>query len=112
MVSAPSIALRTPQTGRGRIWTRPRLLMARIELWLEAERDQLPLWLPVGLAIGIAAWFGLPDLPAWRTFLAVSGGGALLAVMLARRGRAGRALAWMLLAASLGCGLAWARSER
>lgn len=112
MVSAPSIALRTPQTGRRRSWTHPRFVVARIELWLEAERDQLPLWLPVGLAIGIAAWFGLPDAGAWRIFLAGSSIGTLLAVTLARRGRAGRALAWLLCAALLGCALAWARSER
>ncbi|HWI85968.1 MAG TPA: ComEC/Rec2 family competence protein [Sphingomonas sp.] len=86
--------------------------MARLELWLEAERDQLPLWLPVALAAGIAAWFGLPDAKAWRVFLGGIGCAALLVAMLARRGRTGRALAWLLAASCLGCGLAWVRSER
>ncbi len=31
-------------------------LCVRIEDWLEQERDQLPLWVPVGLAIGICLW--------------------------------------------------------
>ena len=87
-------------------------MRARIELWLEAERDQLALWLPVGLAIGIAAWFGLPDTPAWQAFLAVTGVGTLIAVALGRSGRAGRAVAWMAFAACVGCALAWARSVR
>jgi len=112
MVSAPSIALRTPQTGRRRFWTHPRHLVARIEPWLEAERDQLPLWLPVGLAVGIAGWFGLPDQSAWQIFLGVSGAGALLAVMLGRGGRGARAVAWFLFAAFVGCGLAWMRSNQ
>src|SRR6187402_391948 len=112
LVSAPSIALRTPQTGRWPIWPRPRHLLARIELWLEAERDQLPLWLPVGLALGIAAWFGLPEAGKWQLFLGLSGAAACLAFVLGRAGRAGRAIAWLLFAACLGCALAWARSDR
>ncbi len=38
----------------------------RIEALFEAERDQLPLWLPVGLGAGVAAWFALPDLAAFQ----------------------------------------------
>lgn len=33
--------------------------------WLAAERDRMPLWLPVALAGGIALWFWLPLAP-WR----------------------------------------------
>ncbi|WP_442680998.1 ComEC/Rec2 family competence protein [Sphingomonas sp. ASY06-1R] len=89
-----------------------RRWFGQIELWLEAERDQLPLWLPVGIAIGIAAWFGLPDAHAWRIFMGIAGLCAVVAFFLARSGRAGRALAWLSAAALLGCALAWARSER
>jgi competence protein ComEC len=85
--------------------------VARIEPWLESERDQLPLWLPVGLAVGIAAWFGLPDPAAWQAFLGVTGVGGGLALLLGKGGRGGRAVAWMLFAAFVGCGLAWARSN-
>jgi competence protein ComEC len=86
--------------------------VARIEPWLEAERDQLPLWLPVGLAVGIAAWFGLPDAAAWKIFLGIAGIGTLLALLLGKGGRGGRAVAWMLFAAFAGCALAWARSNQ
>ena len=41
-----------------------------IERWLEAERDQLPLWLPVALGGGIVAWFALPDPRAWQAAMA------------------------------------------
>jgi competence protein ComEC len=86
--------------------------VARIEPWLEAERDQLALWLPVGLAAGIAAWFGLPDAVAWKAFLGVTGVGGALALLFGKGGRGGRAVAWLLFAAFLGCVLAWTRSDR
>lgn len=31
-------------------------LFASVEIWLDQERDQLPLWLPVAVGTGIAAW--------------------------------------------------------
>ena len=34
---------------------------AAIEAWLEAEREQVALWAPVGIGAGIAAWFLLLD---------------------------------------------------
>ena len=48
---APSIGLPRRQTAL------PRRASERLEALFDAERDQLPLWLPVGLGIGIAAWF-------------------------------------------------------
>lgn len=41
-------------------------LLASIERWLDQERDQLPLWIPVGLGVGIAWWQSWGDraLPA------------------------------------------------
>ena len=36
-------------------------LFQAVENWLDRERDQLPLWLPVGTGFGIAIWqFGGP----------------------------------------------------
>ncbi len=87
-------------------------LPARVEALFEAERDQLPLWLPVGLGVGIAAWFALPDSAAWTAFLLASA--ALIGAALAAGGesRAGRALAIFSFAALLGCSLIWVKAER
>lgn len=83
-----------------------------LERWLDAERDQLVLWLPVGLGLGIAAWFALPDRTGWIAFLlsalAVGAGAALLPA----RGRAGRALGLFALMAAAGCALIWWRAQR
>ncbi len=38
----------------------PAWLAARLQAFVDAERDQLALWLPVAFAAGIAAWFVLP----------------------------------------------------
>ena len=110
VISAPSMKrpLRKPALAP----PAPRALGGMVEQWLEAERDQLGLWLPVGLGLGIAAWFALPDAGAWRAFLALSGGGAALALAFDRGGRLARATGIFLLAAVLGCLLAWARSDR
>ena len=104
------MALRAAQTAR-RLRRLPAA-GAAIERWLEAERDQLALWLPVGLGLGIAAWFGLPDADHWRAFLLLAGGAAVFALAVDRGGRAPRAIAVFLLAAVAGCLLAWGRSDR
>ncbi len=92
----------------------PRVTLGRaaaaVEAFLEAERRQLPLWMPVALAAGIVAWFMLPTQSLWLGF----GAGALALALLgvAIPGWIGRvALAAGLLAA-LGLGIAWARAER
>src|SRR5690349_17132413 len=74
----------------------------RLELQFEKERDQLPLWFPVGLGSGIAAWFALPDARTWAAFMlaAVACGLAVLAVGAGTRW--GRALAIFAFAASIG----------
>jgi competence protein ComEC len=81
------------------------------EIWLEAERDQLPLWLPVALGGGIAAWFVLLDPAQWVAAMCALAGLALAAVAVGRHGRAGRALAIGAAVAALGIGLAWWRAE-
>lgn len=79
----------------------PRLL-PRLEAWLNAERAQLPLFAPVLLGAGIAAWFQLPfaaqRLAAAALALAVAALGLLIP------GRSGRVLglAGALLLAGLG----------
>lgn len=81
-----------------------------IERWLEAERGQLPLWLPVAYGAGIAGWFALADARQWIGFVLAALG--LAAAGAGLRGRAGRALllAGLLLAA--GCGSMWWRANR
>jgi competence protein ComEC len=83
-----------------------------VERWLEAERDQLPLWLPVALGFGIAAWFWLPDRSGWIAFLltlAALGAGALC---LPAGGRLRRSLLFLAFTAALGLALIWWRSEQ
>ena len=101
------------QTGPMRAGLRPRVpLSARLEHWLEAERTQLPLWLPVGGVTGIAAWFWLPSRPGWAGFLLLAVALALPGLAFGRGGRLGRAVALFSLAAGLGCGLIWWKAER
>ncbi|HEX8215671.1 MAG TPA: ComEC/Rec2 family competence protein [Allosphingosinicella sp.] len=106
--SAPSIADRPLQTGVSR---RVAGFSSALEALFDAERDQLPLWLPVGLGLGIAAWFVLPDSRAWIAFLLAAA--ACVAGFLAAAGatRWGRALAIFSLAAGIGCALIWFRAE-
>jgi competence protein ComEC len=85
---------------------------ARIEALLDAERDQLPLWLPVGLGLGIAAWFALPGSVAWIAFLLGCAALALAGPAFAPGTRLGKAVLLFAAAAALGCGLIWSKAER
>ncbi|MGZ8997978.1 MAG: hypothetical protein ACXW2T_03880, partial [Allosphingosinicella sp.] len=78
----------------------------------EAERDQLPLWLPVGLVLGVAAWFWLPDRSAWIAFLLMAIAAIPGALALFGWSRWGRALAIFALTAAFGLALIWWKSER
>lgn len=109
----PSIALRRRQTvrrvgGLGGLRAWP----ARLEGWFESERTQLPLWLPVGVVSGVAAWFWLPTPAAWSGFLLAMAALAVAGLAFGRGSRAARALALFALAMLIGCGLIWIRSER
>jgi len=109
----PSIAFGRRQTGlSGAGAAARRRLSARLEDWLEAERGQLPLWLPVGLVAGVGAWFWLPSPPAWCGFLCATAAVAMLGLAFGRGGRAGRSVALFAFACLLGCGLIWVRAER
>ena len=81
-----------------------------IEIQMEKERDQLPLWVPVALGCGIASWYVLAN-PAWSmAFISLCCGIALFAVMTGRDTRAGKALFWFALLAAIGCALIGFRS--
>jgi competence protein ComEC len=87
-------------------------LSARIEALADAERDQLPLWLPVGLGLGITAFFVLPDRHAWIAFL-VAAASFFFACLASGFGtRWGRALAIFAAAALLGGADAWWEADR
>jgi len=106
--SAPSIADAPRGRARATIVSR---LSGRMEALAEAERDQLPLWLPVGLMLGIAAYFFLADWRQWAAFLLLAGAAALAGPALGPGTRWGRALLLFGLAAALGCGLVWWKAE-
>ena len=89
---------------------RLRDLHVRLELQFEKERDQLPLWFPVGLGSGIAAWFALPDARSWTAFMLAAAACALAALAAGAGTRWGRALAIFAFAASIGCALIWVRA--
>lgn len=86
-------------------------LAAALEARLEQEREQLPLWVPVAMLAGIAAWFVLPDAAGWTAFLCLMGALMLAALMLARGSRTAAALAWFAFFAAIGCALIWLRAE-
>ena len=88
-----------------------RQLSDALERWLEAEREQLVLWLPVMLGAGIATWFVLPDAARWIGFTLGCLALALAAVVLPGGGRAPRVVAVAGLALAAGCALIWWRSE-
>ncbi len=70
---------------------RPRPLHG-IEVWLESERDQLPLWVPVALGLGIGLWFWLPLRDHWIAALAIFGALAAAGLAIGRATRLGTAL--------------------
>ncbi|MGE5563802.1 MAG: ComEC/Rec2 family competence protein [Bacillota bacterium] len=108
--SAPNIGeAALPQRARGYWKARFSAAAEGLEKLLEAERAQLPPWVVVGFGSGIAAWFSLSGPQWWEAFLCVAAGLALTGFALGS-GRAGWALGWFAIAATLGCALVWARS--
>lgn len=82
-----------------------------LEAWLEAERDQLALWVPVALGLGISLWFMLLDATAWQVALFGLLGVACAALAVGRGDRAARIVAMAALLAALGLGLIWMRAS-
>ena len=83
---------------------------AAIEARLEAERERIGLWLPVGLGAGIAAWFALPSAMHWTGLLLVLGAGLLGGLLIGWERRAGRLLAVGCVAIAAGMLLIWGRA--
>ena len=110
--SAPNIAgAPLPQRARGYWKARVGVLVEAVERFLETERAQLPPWLAVGLACGIAAWFWLGSADQWRAFLCL-GAALTLVGLCALNRRTGQSLAFFAAAATIGCALVWARADR
>ncbi len=110
--SAPSIAQPPLQTAGLCLRAAFAGLNGRLETLFDRERDQLPLWLPVGLGLGIAAWFGFPDPGAWIGFMLAAVAVMAAALALAPGTRWARSVAIFSLSAALGCGLVWWKAER
>ncbi len=111
--SAPSIAAEPLQTSRpAAILSRISAIGAKLEERLDREREQVPLWLPVGLGLGVAAWFRLPDARGWTAFVLVAAAFAIAPIALVPGTRRGKAIALFALAATLGCINIWSRAER
>jgi len=85
--------------------------LRRIERWLEAERDQLGLWLPVALGAGIALWLMLPDRSSWLAAMAGLAGVALMAPAIGLDRRVGRAVGVAACTALLGMIVIWTRAD-
>ena len=108
---APSMASQTRQTAPlGNVRARLRRIADRIETGLEAERDQLPLWMPVAVGLGIAGWFVIGDVRGWTALLLAAGAIAALGFAVGRQRRLGRAMLLFGLAMAAGCGLIWAKA--
>lgn len=106
---ASSTALAPLQTAA---WWRVERPQQPIEHWLDLERDQLFLWVPVMLGLGVSAWLWLPDPQAWTSMMLALVAVALLALAVDRGGRASRAVAIGCAGVAIGLGLIWAKAER
>ena len=83
-----------------------------LERWLEAERDQLPLWLPVTAGAGVTLWLVLADPRQWAAAALLLGALAVGSLAVGRDGRAARAVAIGAAMAVAGLALIWWRAER
>lgn len=86
--------------------------MAKIELWLDQERDQIALWLPCALGTGIMLWFILADQRAWIAVMIGASAASVAGLVIGRRRRLGAILLIGGLTVAFGCALAWWRAEQ
>ena len=109
-VSAPNIEDASAEPAEGRYFQRrAAALFDRVELFLESERSQLPLWFTVAFGAGIAAWLGLGTPGQWMAFIAGALGIAAAGAAIGDT-RLGRSLAFAGVAMAAGCALIWWRS--
>ncbi|MEO7786562.1 MAG: ComEC/Rec2 family competence protein [Sphingomicrobium sp.] len=109
--SAPSIAGSPLPLAASRLRAAVAVGADRIELFLDDQRDQLPLWGAAGLGLGIALWFWLPAPLQWQALMCLAASAAVAGFLLVP-GRTGAALGWLGLTVALGLGLAWSKAER
>lgn len=98
----------TRVAGAARRWA--AAVLAACETWLERERDHVPLWLPVGFGVGIAAWFILPDPMAWAAFCSLSLAVGVAGALLPHGGRLRRMIVAAGLLAAAGCLVVWVKA--
>ncbi|QTD56081.1 ComEC/Rec2 family competence protein [Parasphingorhabdus cellanae] len=91
-------------------YVRNSQIFGQLEICLEKERDQLPLWVPVGLSTGIASWFLMADSHLWIAFIAFCLGLAVFVKLMGQGTRIGSAIFWFLLFLGAGCAIMWIRS--
>jgi competence protein ComEC len=106
---------RAPSMGNLRLQTSMSgfadLVIGKLEHWLELERDQLPLWLPVLLGAGVAAWFVLPTQMHWAGLLVAMFALFIVGALVGGRRRLGFAIMMSAVAVSIGCSLVWWRAN-
>jgi len=85
-------------------------LFQAVENWLDRERDQLPLWLPVGTGFGIAIWqFGGPSI--WFGVVAASASLALFSFLVPPGSLSRQIIQMLALTSLIGFSLITVRSE-
>ena len=85
-------------------------LPARVEIVLERERAQLPLFAPMALGGGICAWFAFPAQPQWIAWLLVWLGIATGIGVVAKGGRFAQMLMIGAVLLAAGLLLPWAKA--
>ena len=104
IASSPSMGIALLQRGR---WRRVGSIA---EAFLDAERDQLALWLPVALGAGIAAWFVLDGTAQWLAWIVGMAALAWGSWLLPSGSRLRRVVLIAAITSAVGCGTIWARA--
>lgn len=111
IATPPSMAFEPRQTSVvASVRQRAGALSDGVEAWLEQEREQLALWVPVALGAGIAAWFFLPNRLGWFGFCCAMLAVACGASILPDGGRLRRMVLLGSLLACSGCVLVWGKA--
>ncbi|MET0250159.1 MAG: ComEC/Rec2 family competence protein, partial [Sphingobium sp.] len=90
--------------------TRANGVLARVEQWLEGEREQIALWVPVAIGTGVAAWFVLPARVDWLAFCCAALALAALGLTLPAGGRLRAMMVAGGMLACAGCLLVWGKA--